>query len=476
MKKKFALLMAAIMTVAMVPMTAFAATDLSVAKHLSVGVGDSYVFDALVELENSNKDYGTNSPFTFKVELENGKFAKADAIQRDSSHPNELTDDDYIMNDWRYIENKSFMVDTDGDGTADTDFGNGYGDLWSGSDTTDLDITHINVKSDTVAEITVNRFKPSDVISLPLKVYANDEGEVKATLYSNKDVQFDETGVIATAYVGDATVESDGVVTFVQDSKDDVKKMKPITITGKYNEAISLKDRELKLKLKGDFRFVTIDQNGHTYFSDGTNKINTGDVISFLNDDGIKVEAVSPSRTRISDDEVIFTFENDVAAGQIAEIYINGIYLTPTSKCDPGDDARLTISSKDIESVTLDVAKMVEEAVTYTVEDDELPVIWAGKDYAESDEDNNTLEVSVEENTGDILNTSRKATFTFPDGIEVVALDYTAKEFEPEFSYKIDENVVTIWDYAKNKQANAESEKPTDFGVNFLLNAAPTFE
>ena len=118
---------------------------------------------------------------------------------------------------------------------------------------------------------------------------------------------------------------------------------------------------------------------------------------------------------------------------------------------------------------------MVEEAVTYTVEDDDLPVIWAGKDYAESDEDNNTLELSVEENTGDILNTSRKATFTFPDGIEVVALDYTAKEFEPDFEYRIDENVVTIWNYSKNKVAD-ESEKPTDFGVNFLLNAAPTFE
>ena len=93
---------------------------------------------------------------------------------------------------------------------------------------------------------------------------------------------------------------------------------------------------------------------------------------------------------------------------------------------------------------------MVEEAVTYTVEDDDLPVIWAGKDYAVSDEDNNTLEVSVEENTGDILNTSRKATFTFPEGIEVVALDYTEKDFEPDFQYKIDENVVTIWNYSKH--------------------------
>ncbi len=74
---------------------------------------------------------------------------------------------------------------------------------------------------------------------------------------------------------------------------------------------------------------------------------------------------------------------------------------------------------------------MVEEAVTYTVEDDDLPVIWAGKDYSNYKDKNdlsniddaNTLKVSVEENTGDILNTSRKATFTFPEGIEVVGLN-----------------------------------------------------
>ena len=36
----------------------------------------------------------------------------------------------------------------------------------------------------------------------------------------------------------------------------------------------------------------------------------------------------------------------------------------------------------------------------------------------------NTLKVSVEENTGDILNTSRKATFTFPEGIEVAEVEF----------------------------------------------------
>ena len=124
----------------------------------------------------------------------------------------------------------------------------------------------------------------------------------------------------------------------------------------------------------------------------------------------------------ISDDEITLRFSEDLTEEQLATLYISNIYITPTKGCDPGDTAKLSISSKDIESTKFEVAKMVEEAVTYTVEDDDLPVIWAGKDYNKSDDDYNTLEVSVEENTGDILNTSRKATFTFPEGIEVASI------------------------------------------------------
>ena len=53
--------------------------------------------------------------------------------------------------------------------------------------------------------------------------------------------------------------------------------------------------------------------------------------------------------------------------------------LKADKDCDAGDVAKITVSSKDFDSVTLEAAKMVEEAVTYTVEDDDLPTIWAGK-------------------------------------------------------------------------------------------------
>ena len=457
MKKKLALLMAAIMTVAMVPMTAFAATKLTVAKDLSVGVGSDYRFNALVELKNDNSEYGTKDPFTFQIKLENGKFAKADGVKY--TNGGDENEDAYIMEDYRYLEQ------------ADGTYGNGYDDLAVPNDGK-IDILSIDVKSDTLAEVKISTFKPGEVVAVPIAAYALEEGPVKATLSSNKVVQFSLTDVIATAYEGNATVESDGVVTFVEDSRDDKKELKPITITGLFSEAIN-SDNELTLKLNGNFRFLTTkNSSDKTVLADPDGKevkINT--ILSSLNDD-VVADWIS-NGSEVSDDEIVIKFNKDFNPEQVASMYITGIYVEPTSKCDPGDVATLTVKSKDIDAVKLEVAKMVEEAVTYTVEDDDLPVIWAGKDYFHSDEDNNTLEVSVEENTGDILNTSRKATFTFPEGIEVVALDYTAKDFEPAFEYKIDENVVTIWNYS---DGNKESEDATDFGVNFLINAAPTFE
>ncbi|MCD8035943.1 MAG: hypothetical protein LUE88_00970 [Clostridiales bacterium] len=485
MKKKLALLMAAIMTVAMVPMTAFAATSLTVAKNLSVGVGDDYVFDALVELENSNSTVGTDEPFVITLTLTNGKFAKADGVQ--TKEGGDVLEDEYIMNDYRYIDYEEIYVNEDGDyvTTATDDyvnFGNGYKDDLDVAATEEVDdgaggtttvvteavVTSINVLSATKAEITVSRFQAGDVVVIPIKAYAVEEGEVKATFYSNKTVTFTKTDAIAIAYSGDVVVESDGVVTFVEDSSSIYKEMEPITITGLYAGALT--GDSITLKLKGNYKFVTTTASSVTILSyDGKNGIYTDDVITFLNDDGIEVDGIISGNSSVSDNEIVFEFTGDIDLSQVAEIYISGIYITPTKSCDAGDVAKLIISSDDFSKVTLEVAKMVEEAVTYSVEDDDLPTIWAGKDYA--DEDTYTLKVYIEENTGDILNTSRKATFTFPDGIEVVDIVTSGLSKNGSFTYQIDENVVTIWNYGETGESDA-----TDMSIKFIINAAPTYE
>ena len=427
MKKKLALLMAAIMTVAMVPMTAFASTKLTAVDEISVAKETN--FTSTVELSKNDDQVDVTNTyelegiqvFDVQLKLTNGKFAKND-------------NDKYLMEKDTYPNGKGVVA--------------------------------VDVKNDTTAVVSLNadvfNGKHDDIKAcvLDIKAQAVETGDVVATFTSNVTQFKKASEVIATAYDGDVTVETEGVVTFVEDAAEDKKDLKDITITGLVNGVID-KNTVINLKLNGDFEFTA-------------KKGDTVGKATLLND------TAKATITCKDEDELTVTFDSKPEANQKTVLVLSGIKIKPTKSCDAGDVATLTVSSKAFDSVKLEVAKMVEEAVTYTVEDDELPTIWAGKDYSNYDtkqnlssvEDANTLEVSIEENTGDILNTSRKATFTFPEGIEVVDIDKGKSKIQSTFRYEIDENVVEIWNYAK---PGDESVGKTDLGIKFVLNAAPTF-
>ena len=199
---------------------------------------------------------------------------------------------------------------------------------------------------------------------------------------------------------------AEGVKTFVEDATDDKKDIKDITITELTPKV--LEGEDIKLKLSGNWKFL------------GTKGDEVGDV-SFLNEKGVTAKAI-----KTDDDTIEIRFDKGIKFedNMLSKMTIEGIYIQPTKKCEAGDVATITVSSmaksKEFSNVKLEVAKMVKEAVTYSVEDKDLPVIWSGA----YNDDTNTLKVSVEENTGDILNTSRKATFTFPEGIEVAGVRF----------------------------------------------------
>ena len=87
MKKKLALLMAAIMTVAMVPMTAFASTKLTAVDEISTAAEEDFV--SVVEISKDDDQVDIDETkyadgFEVILKLTNGKFSKDD-------------NDDYIM-------------------------------------------------------------------------------------------------------------------------------------------------------------------------------------------------------------------------------------------------------------------------------------------------------------------------------------------------------------------------------------------
>ena len=410
MKKKLALIMAAIMTVAMVPATAFASTKLTAVDEIKVGTDK--IFTSRVELKKNNDQVDIEGDeFDVYATLTNGKFAYVD----------DNDDNDYQMEEAGYLN-------------------------------TTKGVKAVEIMSDTKAKITLDakvfNGKDADIEAcvLPLIVKSGEVGDVVVKFTSNVTAFKTASEVIANVQTGKVTIETEGVKTFVEDATEDEKALKDITINELTPDV--LKGGSIKLKLSGNWKFT---KEGN---------------VTFLNEDGVSAKA-----ELIDDDEIQIDFiDKDFTANMLTDMTISGVTVKTAKKCKAGDVATITVSSmassKEFSNVKLEVAKMVKEAVTYSVEDKDLPQIWSGA----YNDDTNTLKLSVEENTGDILNTSRKATFTFPEGIEVADAEFSGNGND-DFTYEIDENVVTIKNYSKN---NEESKK-TDLDVKFILNAAPTF-
>ena len=410
MKKKLALIMAAIMTVAMVPATAFASTKLTAVDEIKVGTDK--IFTSRVELKKNNDQVDIEGDeFDVYATLTNGTFAYVD----------DNDDNDYQMEEADYLK-------------------------------TTKGVKAVEIMSDTKAKITLDakvfNGKDADIEAcvLPLIVKSGEVGDVVVKFTSNVTAFKTASEVIANVQTGKVTIETEGVKTFVEDATEDEKALKDITINELTPDV--LKGGSIKLKLSGNWKFTKAGN------------------VTFLNEDGVTAKA-----ELIDDDEIQIDFiDKDFTANMLTDMTISGVTVKTAKKCKAGDVATITVSSmassKEFSNVKLEVAKMVKEAVTYSVEDKDLPQIWAGA----YNDDTNTLKLSIEENTGDILNTSRKATFTFPEGIEVADAEFSGNGND-DFTYEIDENVVTIKNYSKN---NEESKK-TDLDVKFILNAAPTF-
>ena len=124
MKRKLALLIAAVMTVAMVPATAFASTKLTAVDEITVGTDKE--FTSRVELSKSNDQVDideTKYPeFDVYATLTNGKFAKDGDDYKMDTYDNSAFLDDTVG-----VKAVEVMSDTKAKITLDTKVFNGNG-------------------------------------------------------------------------------------------------------------------------------------------------------------------------------------------------------------------------------------------------------------------------------------------------------------------------------------------------------------
>ena len=192
----------------------------------------------------------------------------------------------------------------------------------------------------------------------------------------------------------------------------------------------------------------------------------------------------------IDENEATFT------ATSAEDFTLTGIKVEATS-AKVGDVATIKVSAKNIDAVSVEVAKVVDYKVALTVDaDEDLPVIYSGTDVDNKgltdDSDHKTVEITAEESFPGAWSMRQGFNFTLPEGVYVTDVDVIEAEnftqngtevgpeaWEAAFKAAYDKGDYTGFTFAKRVFDDVKTELGTDAAtITFQLQlvADPTFE
>ena len=385
MKKFLSMVMAAAMVVSLVPATAFAATgDFKAtakvidAQNFPVDDVDSPIGGSELQLTLTTGDsLRTQDKMKFTATLDNVK---------DLETVTQIEADDI------------FILDEDGRVTEDytvKDF-----------DVTDEDEFEFTVEEKGDAE-NAAQFKRGIVTGIDLSGVQMD----KVSKGKTATISIDSDD--ATITNGDdlvfASVEAEGIKVSVKDTVDvateEVAELKEIKIEPAVGDTFATMkgSDEIKLKLNSGFEFV-VDGDTYVEGDNGTGKFNLSALQGYEYDD----------------DEIVFEMGAYTGASVLK---ITGLQVEATS-AKAGSTATVRVYATGNDTVSVEVAKVVDYTVSMTVdEDDDVPVIYSGVNVGNKgitdDSDHESLEVTIEESFAGAWNNSKDFTLSVPEGVYI---------------------------------------------------------
>ena len=378
MRKKLALLLAAIMVIGMVPMTAFAATTNRMSKVVTGAEDDvlSVANAPVLRIYEKDLEQASGTTVAFELDLTNAEW-NFDEIA--------IANTDPVQYDW------SRMI-------------SGYAN--------DLDVTQLSAKS-IIVEGTVDGSAEVDgAVAIEVRMLAEltDEGEATVTIDPMQSELTSGTYKFATVADGDATV----TIEKKKDVSENGATLKNLVIrettAGAFDNTGSI-----KLKLSNDWSFrnkalndmVTVYpaglQNAFYFVPDRNGNIFGSEDIEI----GYDFSLVANAAALRDGTPIIITIAADV--------------VYDDDEVEPGEICEMTVSGDEISKTTLEVATAVTYGVTWEAEDATLPVFYAGS----MDDDKDSLEVTMEESVAASWLTNRKTKITFEDGVRVLGVDIT---------------------------------------------------
>lgn len=317
MKKKLALLLAAVMVAAMVPVTAFAASENRVNKVVTVKA-DTTIAEAeapSIVIKNTKSDLTSGDQF----------FLTLDGAK------------------WQVKAGGAYSA------LSATD-GSGYLKVGATAATAE---TGVILLDDNTLSVTLTTTPAANgEVKLPLLAKVTGE-EATVTVDPAESPVSAGTYVFARTTSAGATAKTNGAVNVPEESAK--TELKSIVITETVAKAFEVGE-VIKLRLYGDFEFVT-------------------GAVTPVTTNGL---AVGTGVVNADKDEVTFTVTSQsTKAGKIS---VAGLEIKPLKDAKAGDVAEIVISSnKDtLEKTTLEVANVITYGIKFTAADKKLPVFYAG--------------------------------------------------------------------------------------------------
>ena len=385
MKKFLSMVMAAAMVVSLVPATAFAASSDFKA---TAKVVDAKNF-ADGELKAGKPIGGSELQLTLTT---------ADTTKGVDSLKFTVTTDNVVdlVKD-THIKNDSVYVRYDG------------ADVTKNFETITVDVTDDNEFEFTVAEKSVEnatQFERGMVIGIDLSKMVMDKTSKGKT--ATVSVDSDDATITNGDDLVFAAVESKGIKASVKDTVDvateEVATLKDIKIEPSVGDTMGAVLRKndkgvskIKLKLNSGFEF---DKSNLSY--EGT------------------TDDIGPEVTW-DDDEVIFEVGDKVFNSEYLKI--KGLKVEATS-AKAGSTATIKVYADGNDTVSVEVAKVVDYTVTMSVDkDDDVPVIYSGVNVKNEgitdDSDHESLEVTIKESFAGAWNNSKDFTLSVPEGVYI---------------------------------------------------------
>ena len=459
MKKFLSMVMAAAMVVSLVPATAFAAAGdykatakVVDAQNFAVGSIDEGdpVDGSELQLTLTTADTTTaKDELRFTVTLDNAKVTKDIAN---------------ALGGYVYVKDGTDRYPAD-DADAFT-IGTAYVD----EDEFELAVIENNVE-----------FTRGMVICLPLGTVTMDKVSKGKT--ATVSVDSDD----ATISNGDdlvfASVESESIKASVKDTVDvaeeEVATLKEVKIeagVGNFEDFVNAaagKD-ELKLKLGSGFEFVYDSTTRATISSsEGSYKLES----SWYDDDEIVIPL----------DWVKADIGLDVDTWKLNDLKVEA------TSAKAGSTATMKVYLTGCDTVSVEVAKVVDYTVSMTVDEDEdVPVIYSGVNVENKgitdDSDHETLEVTIKESFAGAWNNSKDFTLSVPEGVYIVDVvdpsfdndgQETALDEAKWFAEAYNEGDYVDLTFKRRSWAETTPDKgqdPAELTFTLVLVADPNFE